>query len=86
MKRSGNTYEKYYGKTIITRQTRAGWSLIVKEDKLLIDNFQHGYPHIHPNRAEIKTQTLFETLLFVKRHIEKYKTLNIEKLREELLK
>lgn len=86
MKKNVNNYEKFYDKTIITNETRAGWSLIVKEDNLLIDNYNHGYPHIHPDRAEIKTQTLVETLFFVKAHIEKHKTLNIEILRKEILK
>ncbi|RAP43435.1 MAG: hypothetical protein BZ135_09340 [Methanosphaera sp. rholeuAM6] len=86
MKSSQNKYEKFYDKTFITHKSKAGWSLVIREDQLLLDNFQHGYPHIHPDRAEIKTKTLEETVMFVKKHIEKHKTLNIELLREEITK
>ena len=53
-------------------------------DNILIDNFYHGYSHIHPDRKEITTKELYSTLLLVLSHINKYKGVKYNKLREEL--
>jgi len=55
-------------------------------DELLIDNYHHGYPHIHPYREEIKTKTLDETLIFVLLHLDTNKGLDLNLLRKELIK
>lgn len=74
-----------YEKRIIFQETVRGWSIVIMPDNILLDN-EHGFPHIHPDRAEIKTKTLYETLFIVKTHIEKYKKVELDLLREELLK
>ena len=56
------------------------------QDIYLYENYEHGFPHIHPDRAMIKTKTLYETLFIVKANIEKYKKVELDLLREELLK
>jgi len=55
-------------------------------DKILIDNFQHGYAHIHPDRKEIKTKDLNNTYMIVLKHINENQGVNYEKLRKELIK
>ncbi|MEE1117804.1 hypothetical protein [Methanosphaera sp.] len=75
-----------YEKRIIFQETIRGWSIVIMPDNILIDNYEHGFPHIHPDRAMIKTKTLYETLFIVKAHIEKYKKVELDLLREELLK
>ncbi|MDR2543964.1 MAG: hypothetical protein LBD03_00175 [Methanobrevibacter sp.] len=50
-------------------------------DEILIDNYHHGYPHIHPYREEIKTKTLEETLNVVLIHLDNNKGVNLKKLR-----
>ena len=55
-------------------------------EKVLIDNYEHDFAHIHPDRKEIKTQNLNDTLDIVLNHIEKYHGLNMDKLRKELIK
>ncbi|MDO5825851.1 MAG: hypothetical protein Q4Q22_05685 [Methanosphaera sp.] len=55
-------------------------------DNILIDNYEHGFAHIHPDRSEIKTKNLNDTLDIVLNHIKKYHDLDIVKLRQELIK
>ena len=75
-----------HDKGIRFQETVRGWSIVIIPDNILLDNYEHGFPHIHPDRAEIKTKTLYETLFIVKAHIEKYKKVELDLLREELLK
>jgi len=75
-----------YEKRIIFQETIRGWSIVIMPDNILIDNYEHGFPHIHPDRAIIKNKTLYETLFIVNAHIEKYKKVELDLLREELLK
>ena len=86
MKRNTNQDIYLYEKRIIYQETIRGWSIVIMPDNILLDNYEHGFPHIHPDRAEIRTKTLYETLLIVKAHIEKYKRVELDLLREELLK
>jgi len=73
------------GRTVVYRIVPGkGWAVVVKEDKILIDNYHHGYPHIHPDREPIKTDDVYEVVKIVVRHIEKYGKVVIEKLRDEL--
>ena len=45
-------------------------------NNILIDNYEHSYPHIHPNREEIKTNSMEEVLNIVKLHTEINKEVN----------
>lgn len=75
---------KLHGKQVIWRRSPRGWAIVIMPDKIQIDNFHHGYPHIHPERAEIKSNDLEVVLSIVINHIKKNKSINIEKLRREL--
>ena len=86
MKVNTNREIYLYEKRIIFQETLRGWSIVIMPDNILLDNYEHGFPHIHQDRAEIRTKTLYETLLIVKAHIEKYKKVELDLLREELLK
>ena len=86
MKRNTNQDIQLFEKRIIFQETIRGWSIVIMPDNILLDNYEHGFPHVPPDRAEIKTKTLYETLFIVKRHIEKYEKVEKDLLREELLK
>lgn len=73
------------GRTVIYRIVpKKGWAVVVKEDNVLIDNYHHGYPHIHPDREPNKTNDVYEVVEIVVRHIERYGKVVMEKLRDEL--
>ncbi len=73
------------GRTVLYRIVpRKGWAVVVKEDNVLIDNYHHGYPHIHPEREPIKANDVYEVVEIVVRHIERYGKVKLDKLREEL--
>ncbi len=73
------------GRTVLYRIVPLkGWAVVVKEDNVLIDNYHHGYPHIHPDREPIKIVDVYEVVEIVVRHIERYGKVNLDKLREEL--
>ena len=55
-------------------------------DKILIDNFHHGFPHIHPDRKEIKTKNLEDTFKIVLNHIIMNEGIQFNQLKEELIK
>lgn len=72
-------------RTVVFRKIEdKGWAIVVKEDKVLIDNYHHGFAHIHPDRRKIKYQDLEDALEAVVKHIEKYGKINVERLREEI--
>ncbi|MFQ6120322.1 MAG: hypothetical protein ACE5KE_10610 [Methanosarcinales archaeon] len=75
---------KLHGKQVIWRRSPRGLAIVIMPDKKQIDNFHHGYPHIHPERAKIKSNDLEVVLSIVINHIKKNKSINIEKLRREL--
>lgn len=77
---------KINNKEIIYRQSQRGWAIVIMPNKILIDNYEHGYAHIHPDRKEIKTESLNETLNIVIKHIEIHSTVELKKLRKELIK
>ena len=52
----------------------------------MIDNYEHGYAHIHPERKEIRTQKLEETLNIIYQHINKHNGVDLKELRQELIK
>ena len=51
-----------FEKEIIYMDSKRGWSIVIMPEKVLIDNYEHGFAHIHPDRKEIKTQNLNDTL------------------------
>ena len=53
-------------------------------EKVLIDNYEHAFAHIHTDRKEIKTQNLNDTRNIVLNQIKKYHGLNMDKLRKEV--
>jgi hypothetical protein len=55
-------------------------------DKILIDNFHHGFAQIHPDRKEIKTRNQKEAMKIVLKYITKNKGVIYDKLREKLIK
>ncbi|MBO8183111.1 MAG: hypothetical protein H0Z28_10025 [Archaeoglobus sp.] len=76
---------KIRGRTIIYRVVpKKGWAVVIKEDNVLIDNYHHGFPHIHPERDPIKYEDVYEVVEIVIKHIERYGEIKLEKLRDEL--
>ena len=73
-------------KFIYSNITPKGWSIVIMPDKILIDNFHHGFPHIHPDRREIKIKDLEDAFIIVLNHIESNNGVQYNKLREELIK
>lgn len=62
MKEKNQQITELYDKFVYSNKTPQGWSIVIMQYKILIDNFHHGYAHIRPDRKEIKTKKL-------KRHI-----------------
>lgn len=85
MKLSNQDVFEIYNKKVYCKNTKKGWSVVIMPDNILIDNYHHGYPHIHPEREEIITKTLEETKNKILAHIELNKGLNLNKLRKELV-
>jgi len=83
MKEKHQTVIEKYNKQVYGSYTKKGWAIVIMPDDILIDNYHHGYPHIHPEREEIKTKTLEDTLNHVLIHLEDNKGINLKKLREE---
>ncbi len=54
-------------------------------DNTLIDNYEHGYSHIHQNREEIKTNSMKEVLNIVKLHIELTKKLILKRGTDKMI-
>jgi hypothetical protein len=86
MKESNQNVLELHNKKIYVKRTKKGWSIVIMPDKILIDNFHHGYTHIHPQRQEIKTGTLNDTLLVVLKHINYYEGVELEQLLKDLIK
>jgi len=86
MKEKDQKIIKLHDRDIYYINTLKGWSIVIMPDNILIDNFNHGYAHIHPDRKEIITKDLYSTLIVVLKHIEKYKSVKYNKLRKELIK
>jgi len=86
MKEKNQQITELYDKFVYSNKTPQGWSIVIMPDKILIDNFHHGYAHIHPDRKEIKTKNLKNTFIIVLNHINTNKGVKYNKLREELIK
>jgi len=85
MKEKNRRIIEKYNKKVYGSFNKKGFSVVIMSDDILIDNYHNGYPHIHPDREEIKTKTLNDTLTVVLRHLEKNKGINLSKLRKELI-
>jgi hypothetical protein len=78
------------GKTIYIVKASGGWSLIIMEDNIVLDNYHGKGGHIHPDPKEhekeikIKHDTQEENLNILISHINKNKGLKLNKLIEEL--
>ncbi|MBQ6218899.1 MAG: hypothetical protein IJJ47_04115 [Methanosphaera sp.] len=51
MKRNTNQDICLYEKRIIFQETIRGWSIVITPDNILIDNYEHDFQYIHPDRA-----------------------------------
>jgi hypothetical protein len=86
MKGTNQNITQIYDKLVYQNRSPKGWSIVIMPDKILIDNYHHGYPHIHPDRKEIRTNNQKETFNIVINHIHKNKGINYNELRKELIK
>lgn len=86
MKENNQDVTQIYNKFVYRNKSPKGWSIVIIPDKILINNFHHGFAHIHPDRKEIKTDNLNDTFIIVLNHIHINKAVDYEKLREELIK
>jgi Fe-S cluster biosynthesis and repair protein YggX len=75
-----------HGKKVYHNITKKGWAIVIMPDNILIDNFHHGYPHIHPDRKEIKLNDSNIVLEEVLKHLNKNKGMDYMQLRKELIK
>ena len=86
MKEKDQNILEIYDKFVYSNITPKGWSIVIMPDKILIDNFHHGFPHIDPNRNEIKVKSFKEAYMMVLNHINSNKGIRYDKLRKELIK
>ena len=76
---------KVKDRIIYMRQSKRGWSIVVMSDNLLIDNFHHGFPHIHPEREKITYDDPEVVFKIVSDHIQRENKINLAKLKKELI-
>ena len=80
------------GKIIYKAETTTGWAVVIMPDGILIDNYHHGYTHIHPNhdnhdfKDKIKYNDHYRVFEIVYKHIEINETVNLKALIKELKK
>jgi hypothetical protein len=86
MKDRDSSQIKIRDRNIYINQSKRGWSIVIMPDNILIDNFHHGYPHIHPDRDEIAYDNPQKVYDIISNHIKREQGIKIKKLREELLK
>jgi len=86
MKEDNQNLIQLFDKFIYFKESFNGWSIVIMPDKILIDNFHHGYIHLHPERLEIKTKTLNDSFLIIWEHINKYEGVKLEQLKKDLIK
>jgi trans-aconitate methyltransferase len=84
----GNISEKIriYDKNIYLNNSPKCWSIVIMPDNILLDNFHHGYAHLHPDKKEIITKTREKTLEKVLNHLHENKKINFKQLEKELVK
>ena len=81
---------RIHGKTIYIVKATGGWSLIVMEDKIILDNYHNKGSHIHFNpenhkdEMKIKHNSQEKNLNIIVEHINKNKKLIIKELIKEL--
>jgi hypothetical protein len=82
---------KLHGKTIYLVTTFGGWSIIIMDDNIVLDNYHekgghiHPDPENHPNETKIKHDTQEENTKIVINHINKNKGLILKELIKELI-
>ncbi|MDR0900362.1 MAG: hypothetical protein LBM26_01775 [Methanobrevibacter sp.] len=78
------------GKTIYIVKASGGWSLIIMEDEIVLDNYHNKGGYIHPNpkqhkkEIKIKHDIQEENLNLIIQHLNKNKKLILNQLIEEL--
>jgi len=83
-------YVTIFNKTIYKVETTTGWSVVIMPDSILIDNYHHGYTHIHfnPNehdlKEKIKNHDQITVYNIVCAHIHENEGLKLKKLIKEL--
>lgn len=91
IKRSQDHVE-IHGKIIYKAETTTGWSVVIMPDGILIDNYHHGYTHIHPNpnihglKEKIKDNTHDKVHMIICNHIEMNECINLKSLIKGLQK
>lgn len=91
IKRSQDQTEGH-DKIIYKAETTTGWSVVVMPGGILIDNYHHGYTHIHPNpykhkiKERINENTQQTIFMIVYKHIEENEEINLKTLIKELKK
>jgi len=89
MGKKQNSFE-LHGKIIYLVTTRGGWSIIIMNDNVVLDNYHdkgghiHPDPENHPHEIKIKHNTQKENTKLVINHINKNKGVILKELIEEL--
>ena len=86
MKEQNQNVFQLHNKKIYVKRSFKGWSIVIMPENILLDNFHHGYAHIHPDRKELKTKDLETTLIKILEHISNNEGVDYDKLRKELIK
>lgn len=79
-----------YGKVVYKAETTTGWAVMIMPDEILIDNYHHGYIHIHLDpsshdlKIEINDNTDDKIYSIVCNHLEKNGGLILKNLIKEL--
>jgi len=79
-----------FNKTIYQAVTDTGWSVVIMPEGILIDNYHHGYVHIHPYpdehdiKEKIKDRKQSAIFKVVYTHIHKNEGLMLKELIKEL--
>ncbi len=68
------------------RESKRGWSIVIMPDNILIDNYHHGYPHIHPDRDKIAYDNPQIIYKIICDHIARENKVVLDKLKKELMK
>ncbi|RBQ22919.1 hypothetical protein ALNOE001_13080 [Candidatus Methanobinarius endosymbioticus] len=91
IKRSQSHIE-IHNKIIYRTETTTGWSILIMPDGILLDNYHHGYIHIHPNpnkhniKEKIKDNNRDKIYMVVCNHINHHMDLALKTLIMELKK
>jgi hypothetical protein len=90
MKHKQNSF-KLHGKIIYVVTSDGGWSIIIMNNNVVLDNYHNKGGHIHPNpdkhpeEIKIKHDTQKENIKIIEKHLKENKGLKLNKLIEELI-